>query len=82
MLVTAAVRSEIREIPIIISIPPTIFPVLVVGTASPYPTVVTVCRAHQNASPNRREVVRIGDPHDDSAHEREDEKRCGQPERP
>jgi hypothetical protein len=34
-LVTAAVKSEIREMPIIISIAPTTFPVLVVGTTSP-----------------------------------------------
>jgi hypothetical protein len=29
VVVTAAVKSEIKEMPIIISIPPTIFPVLV-----------------------------------------------------
>jgi hypothetical protein len=51
VLVTAAVSSEISETPMTISIEPTSFPVVVVGTTSPYPTVVTVCSAHQVANP-------------------------------
>ena len=41
-----------KETPITISTLPTTLPRAVVGTTSPYPTVVMVCSAHQTASPN------------------------------
>src|SRR5262245_41940450 len=41
-----------KETPRIISIDPITLPVAPVGTTSPYPTVVTVWRAHQTARPN------------------------------
>jgi hypothetical protein len=50
-LVTAAVRKARNEMARTMSKPPTICPTTVVGTMSPYPTVVTVWSAHQNADP-------------------------------
>ena len=47
-----------NEIPSAISMPPTTRPTVVVGTTSPYPTVVTVCSPHQTAEPNDEKSCR------------------------
>jgi hypothetical protein len=49
--VTAAMITVRKAMPLIITNAPITRPVPLLGTTSPYPTVVTVCRAHHSPSP-------------------------------
>ena len=51
MLVIAAVMTVRKPIPKSMTSTATSRPARVVGTVSPYPTVVTVCAAHQSPNP-------------------------------
>ena len=78
VLVTPAVRNAMNDTPITSSTPPMIRPTSVVGTMSPYPTVVTVCSDHQAASPSVGKSCVVDDAHDDRSDDRERQEDDGQ----